>query len=744
MQGYRNFRRNQMKRTLSSFVYAIIFVFISSNCSNTQNEKNETKDYQPTEEFIPVFNAMTEKQTEKLKVDYGIEETVRILNGLELAQHNSENFNDFLIIMAKQDYSRVPKEVVDVKLKLLPILQQMYELQSLHKELDSWSIFKNSALNALTDPQFTSNATAIALSVGSPATALSSGIKAGIDIQKKVAEKLENKKQIKKQLDEIQKEYIDYLMEYYPIYTKYMKEWDKLCLLKDKAYLDVFSGRMLDAYNTTNQILEKYPNNRETLLLNALSAIYIAPQTQEDVIVKSQKDTISTKKETEFSENIDSITVNLQLEKPKVEFHSKLAEKETEKWNPMYLEADMTLDKYLELYPDYSAPAFLLKGVLCLHLSKNDQALSYFDLASAYYPNQAEKLTDLLDAYSFRTYLNKSQEGQYLLKLYRSTMEGYGVFSPNFHKAFYYMNINELDKSQEEIYKHFFRRGNQGVYDCLLTDVEYCEKTLYPSFKRMVIEQSFINLNYTRKGNDKILVKISNNSDVDLENIRVYLCIHYTDMYPDEYDVVKMPFSVSRIKAFSQDFELGKLKLEYQNKKNSDIVKVKAIVMTDNKICWIDNIEQRISDIKPFYKFDKLDINNVNEANKELFVKSLNFDESKIKSLLKDGLKLISKDKENWLSNVTNVFSKNKFGIELPRELALISPVFSINNIKSKDKVETDECILDGESIKMNFDFKPKEGEIIPFYIYSDFYNFKINLMYENSQLKIKDIETIK
>ena len=42
-------------------------------------------------------------------------------------------------------------------------------------------------------------------------------------------------------------------------------------------------------------------------------------------------------------------------------------------------------------------------------------------------------------------------------------------------------------------------------------------------------------------------VSLSNRSDLRLENVRVFLCIHYTDMYKDEYDVVKVPKTLNVI-----------------------------------------------------------------------------------------------------------------------------------------------------------------------------------------------------
>ena len=102
------------------------------------------KPYVPTKEFLPAYNALLEANTNKgysyqknesgeiVKVEtptngnnnefYDIEETVRILNGLEIAQMQTHDFYSFLEYMAKQDYSMVPDEIISAKMKLLPIL----------------------------------------------------------------------------------------------------------------------------------------------------------------------------------------------------------------------------------------------------------------------------------------------------------------------------------------------------------------------------------------------------------------------------------------------------------------------------------------------------------------------------------------------------------------------------------------------------------------------------------------------
>ena len=83
------------------------------------------------------------------------------------------------------------------------------------------------------------------------------------------------KASLAKEIEELKFSYLDYLNEFAPIYHKYMKEWDRLCVYKDKAYLDIYSGRMVDGYNSASEILKRYPLNREALLLKSLSLINI-------------------------------------------------------------------------------------------------------------------------------------------------------------------------------------------------------------------------------------------------------------------------------------------------------------------------------------------------------------------------------------------------------------------------------------------------------------------------------------
>ena len=92
------------------------------------------------------------------------------------------------------------------------------------------------------------------------------------------------RKSWKKQIKEVKEQYISYLSEFAPVYYKYMKEWDKLCLNKDKAYLDIYAGRAEDALNSAEAVLRQSPENREGLLLRSLCLIELGKLNREEGI----------------------------------------------------------------------------------------------------------------------------------------------------------------------------------------------------------------------------------------------------------------------------------------------------------------------------------------------------------------------------------------------------------------------------------------------------------------------------
>lgn len=726
-----------MKKYYSLLMGLLLLIF--GGCSR-QSKKIDLNNYQPAEEFQPAFQALTSNDDVE---HYDIESTVRIINALEIAQSQSGNFQDFLEYMAKQDYSLVAKDVIDAKTKLFPILQRMFQLEKEYEELSNIWILAKSAATGVKEMAKNSSPMGFGLAILDFVSGDFSTGDASMNIAKNAAfkqyeEEMELKGQIKDEIEVLETAYLEYLSYFLPIYTKYMKEWDKLCLNKDKAYLDLYSGRYVDAYNSISTILKKYPQNREALLLKSLALINLSSYSQNNS--QTDNSVLQIRKELNLPDSVSS-----------------------KGWDSFLLEADLTLTHYVDLYPNYSAPALVLKGLLSYHLGKEQQALSFFDQAALEYPRQAAELTDLLDSYRNRTYLNKTPEGLYLLKLYRSTMEGYGMFSPNLLKAHYYAQKGLIKESENEIYNHFFRRGNQGIYDCLLSDMQFCEKNLYNSFSQLLVEHSYIDINvepakdwkFSSKDNE-ITVSLYNRSDINLENVRVFLCIHYTDMYKDEYDVVKLPMTKNIIKSYEK-IDLGTVILNYEDKKYQDITRIRAIAMTDEKICWIDDASYKMNFVSHIKSEQGNNIKAdwaTNSSKHELGLETLKRDlMKKTKFYLLEKKKEVSQSNQSFMSKVKDAGaslidlwnkSDNGLKIELPRSLVFVEPVFSINQIQEKDKaILPEENFLAGEFIRLKFDYIPSKNSEFPLYVYSRYINFKINIAYSDNGLSIKDIQTL-
>lgn len=693
----------------------------------------ESEVYQPSQEFKPAFEAL-EADSPMDNPEYDLEETVRAMNALEVAQCHSADFVSYLEYVARQDFSRVAPEVLEQKKKLFPILQRLYELQKEHKELnDVWMLMRSATSGASSFVEEVNPIGVIgSMITGDPLTGTVS-VAGGVDKAQEVAfEEYEKQKDLKKSLERemeaLRLKYVEYLEGYAPIYHKYMQEWNALCLVKDKAYLDLYGGDPIDAYNRTEEILKSYPENREALLLKSLALIEIASN---------------------FSPAADS---SMEALTPSFQADLNSESKPKQSISEFFVEAESTLDNYIQLYPARSAPALVLKGLLYRSLGDNAKAINFFDQASVEYPRQAAALTDLLDSYKSRAYLNSSAEGKYLLRLYRSTMEGFGIFSPNLLKAKFFAQQGDVENCKEEIFNHFFRRGNQGVYDCLLSDMQYCEENMYSSFKQILLEQSFLDVAVEPVTNwhlgdkdDEIKVVINNRSDIDLENVRIFLCLHYTDMYKDEYDVQKLP-SVNIIK-HNDKTEIGVVKLNYENKRYNDITRIRAIAMTDDKICWIDNVDYK------YMKASEMAVKE-NKSNshlatlKQQLLEDFDINNDKLLSIIEDGIKIYASvsdgnlwhDMKNDVKNLVTRKDKN-LRVELPRILSIIDPVFSINEINSADKsIRPTENYLSGSNICLEFDFQPNEEDSLPLYIYSDFADFKVELSFNDGKPSVKKV----
>lgn len=720
---------------------ALLLIACGESDSSVDLLAQDIDNYRPVDEFVDAYEAINNQQNLKSGQDYDLEKTVRVINALELAQVRSNSFDEFLDYMARQDYTGVAPDVLEAKRKLFPVLEYTYKLRQQDEQLtDVWMLMRGAARGGETLVEHTSALTLFRATHGDIFALI--GILAGEDADRSTSEAFAQyekdkklKSTIRQDLQKLRASYRQYLEDYTPIYKKYMQEYDALCIEKDKAYLDIYAGRTDEAMTHTQNILQKYPDNAEAMLLQSMGHILLAT-------TESRNNVISVSRDLEnplFPENPDSLEIPEAAAPPQGH----------------YAKANALLQRYTALYPGRTAPALVLEGLLQQQLGNEQAAMSCFHQASVEYPRQAAQLTDMLDAYNTRNYLSQTPEGQYLRRLYASTMEGYGLFSPNLLKAKHYADLGNLEKSREEIYNHFFRRGNQGIYDELLSDMQFCEENLYGAFKGLLLESSYIDVSVKPESewlfwsSDNVLrVQINNRSDLNLENVRVFLCIHYTDMYKDEYDVVKVPHSVNIIPKYSVA-DLDTVVIRYPGKTSDDITRIRAIAMTDDRICWVDDVNYKQSRALNSARGAQPAANS-QQAQREEYLRNYSLEPQKLQRTLKEGVTVLPPEEDptiekSWWNSFLSWFSShdNNLKIELPRVLAMADPVFSIHPLDSDEAITPEENYLSGTTIHLTFDYEPAYEEHLQLYIYSESANFRVEILYKGAASEVLSVEQI-
>ena len=115
-------------RNLMNNIYVVAMCVMLFACTSKNDiGALDLEHYEPVDKFVPAYEALNNRTDLSTGKDYDIEQTVRVINALEIAQANSKNFNEFLMMMARQDYTGVAPDVMEAKQRLLPILQYIRE-----------------------------------------------------------------------------------------------------------------------------------------------------------------------------------------------------------------------------------------------------------------------------------------------------------------------------------------------------------------------------------------------------------------------------------------------------------------------------------------------------------------------------------------------------------------------------------------------------------------------------------------
>ena len=618
-----------MKKLISTF-----FITLLLAC-NSDTKKNKTDN---------ALNESLKKAKQENAKAINLEATIKTIFVLDEAIKNVKDVNEFKEYLYKFDKSGVAPEVIDCFLKLIPILDDLYDSE-IEKEINEsiWTAFSDFG-----------SITGVALASG---LQIYSGdyikgglnlVKAGTDALDTAGARYKKEVEITKRINKVKDKYLDYIKFSSPIYLKYMTEWDKLCAQRDQAYISLYNSNYNKVLKFSEEALRISSTDREATLLKGFALLKL--------------------------NNTNSGNSEAQLSNTEIQ---------------------NLLDNYFNRFPKSTAPAFVLKGIFEYKKGNIESAMTSFDEASILYPKQAEELLDLANIFKIRSSIFRSVESEFISKSYMSMMEGFGNFSPNFQKAIIHNNLGNSDKALEEIRRHFFRRGNQVVQDYLPGDLNFCNKYLTDIFSKMFVEHPFVDIEVSGGSiidpKNSLRVKMINNSDRFIENVRLFLCIHFTDTYKDSYQVFRVPDALNNLDAFSEKKFDNPLVVNFKwldNEKEvpGDIVRIRGVIITDDIVSWIDEEGFKFKEAQE--NFSKYGTENTNFSDDIL--KSL----SQAKVLVDRG------------------YVYNDITFSVTKKIIEFDPYVTINNINSINPIRPTEKLVNGNQLVYKFRTRKKVDDL--------------------------------
>ncbi len=587
-----------------------------------------------------VFEPAVEKLEEaKAAQSYDIDATIRVIHGIDRALEEEEDLEGYLRMLARQDFSGVAPEVLEARQELLSILQELYASQTQAEDQQAlWELTSELLLATLSVVSIEGEVDGVMI----PSGGFSVDRKQAQQILGDLKDRQAEHDRLLRQIDRLERRLFDALVDYGDVYWKYVKEWDTLSVVRDRAYLAAHAEDWQAAAAAAEQAIRLAPSEREAHLLLAWALIEQGdPETVERV--------------------------------------------------------DRLLAEQIEQHPEHSAPALLLQGVNLARAGDTQGARLALQQSAAYYPKQSDALLDMLDPYKTRSFLRKSREGSYILELYEGTMLGAGYFSPDLQLARLAFDQAAFDQGKGKVLDHFARRRTQEQYDFILSDIAFCHDLLGPQFWEILPENTWLDLEVapTLLGGG-LNLSIDNRSERTLHNATLVLALHLTDMYPDDYVPLRVPETAPAVLAReSTSFGSVEVALELAGKPKgvSDIVHHRAILIADEAVTWVDTDAYKTAEAEVFRQ--QRDMGAALE--KEVEHPSL----SRHPEFRRTVDKLASSAAEQASFAVDAGWGSDDVLVEIPRELSLLRPIFRLRY--GDELYSADDNVIEGDRIKLRF-----------------------------------------
>jgi len=585
---------------------------------------------------------------------YDIDQTIRIIHGLDRALQETDDLEGYLRELARQDYRGVAPEVLKGRQEILEVLKPLYSKQvALEDQQAMWEMTSELLLATLSVVSVKGE-----MNLVSPAGEFAVDREQARQLWDDLKDRQSDRRQLKAEVEALDDQLFGALVDYADVYWGYVEEWDRLSVLRDRAYLAAYSGDWPAAEASAKLAVEQSAGEREAHLLQAMS---IVEQGSEE----------------------------------------------------RYPEAQALLEDAIETHPDQTAPAFLLMGVLAAKAGNGSQARLHLQQAAAYYPKQSDQLLDMLDPYKMRAFLEKSREGMFIVELYRSTMLGAGYFSPDLQLARLHFEEGDFEGGRAKVLDHFARRRSQQQWDFVISDIQFCQELLGDDFRKIFPDEHWLDLTVSRPLiGSAIQLQVDNRGDATLHNATLVLALHLTDMFPGQYAAVPAPQTVPAVVAHDQT-DFGALEPELQVggvvKTVDDIVQHRAILISDEAVFWVDTDEFKIAEAEELRK------------ERKAVQAGLRPEPAPKPTLASKGLRSTYDALVSGLSQGVDLQIEQKYGsdnvlVHLPRELSILRPVF---RLKYGDQlVVAEDNLIEGDQIVLrfagvdNFDGKTPEDDI--------------------------------
>lgn len=470
-----------------------------------------------------------------------LDKTVRIVHELDGALRTEGDMGAYLQQLARHDYRGVDPGVLAARKQLMDVLVELYKTRAeADEQAELWGLSSQLLLSALSVVKVQGDYNGI-VPTGSVKLDAQQAKALLADLQQRQEARLV----LGREERDLEGELIEALVAYSTVYHDTLEAWDRLCTVRDRAYLAARAGDWAAAEAAARQAITLAPTEREAHLLLALALIE-GGDLEDDA------------------------------------------------------EIDALLSQSMERYPQSSAPALLLRGVHHARRGRSREALLDLEQSAAYYPRQAEVLADLLDPYAARSYLQLTAEGSGVLELYRATMLGAGWFSPDLQIADLYLQQGRKDEALRKVLDHFHRRRGQGQFDAVLADIDAAQVMLGDDLAAVFPEGGWLDLEAkpTLIG-DALSVTLHNRSSRTLHNATLVMALQLTDMHPQDYKALRAGDTVPAVNARDRtgfgdvpvDFTVNGVK-----KGVDQIVSTRAVLVSDEAVVWVDTEAFRLAE----------------------------------------------------------------------------------------------------------------------------------------------------